>query len=141
MVIRRHITTNITYSIGISSDIDTLMSEENKKDPQLVDQIVKQVKGVTETEQKPKQAKVTLKMEKSPPIKPKFYYDVKVECMLPATVTYRVLAEDAQQAAEMIKGMSPVGVKHRLVGKKDIKLSVYDAGSSMLRWMKNLLVG
>jgi hypothetical protein len=78
---------------------------------------------------------------KSPPIKDKHYYDVKVECMLPATLTFRVLAEDPIQAAELIKGMSPVGVKHRLIGRKDHKLSVYEAGSSMLKWMKNLLGG
>ena len=76
---------------------------------------------------------------KSPPIKDKHYYDVKVECMLPATLTYRVLAEDPVQAASLIKGMSPVGVKHRLLGRKDIKLSVYKAGSSLMEWMKNLL--
>jgi hypothetical protein len=72
-------------------------------------------------------------------VKPKFYYDVRIECMLPATLTYRVLAEDPQQASELIKGLSPTGIKHKLVGKRDIKLSVYDAGSSMLRWAKNLL--
>lgn len=71
--------------------------------------------------------------------KPKFYYDVKVECMLPATLTYRVLAETPQQAADLIKNMSPTGVKHRLSGKKDIKLSVYSAGSSMIQFVKNLL--
>lgn len=113
------------------------MAEEDKKEPQLVDQIIKQIQGVPQ--QTTKQAKVKLKLEKSPPIKPKLYYDVKVECMIPATLTYRVLAETPEQAAEMIKGMSPIGVKHRLVGKKDIKLSVYDAGSTMLRWMKNIL--
>lgn len=118
------------------------MTDQEKKDPQLVDQIVKEVKGNSGlVEQQPKQAKVTLKIKQSPPIKPKLYYDVKVECMLPATVTYRVLAETPEQAAELIKGMSPIGVKHRLIGKKDIKLSVYDAGSTMLRWMKNLLGG
>lgn len=118
------------------------MTEQNKKDPQLVDQIINDVKensGLVEPQRK--QAKVTLKIKQSPPIKPKLYYDVKVECMLPATLTYRVLAEDARQAAEMIKGMTPIGVKHRLVGRKELKLSVYDAGSTMLRWMKNLLGG
>lgn len=124
----------------MSSDIDTLMSTEDKKEPQLVDEIIKQVKaGQGLQEPAPKQAKVTLKQGQSPPIKAKLYYDVKVECMLPATLTFRVLAEDAQQAAELIRGMNPVGIKHRLLGRKDIKLSVYDAGSTMLRWMKNLI--
>jgi hypothetical protein len=85
--------------------------------------------------------KVKLKVPVVPPPKDKHYYDVKVECTLPATVTYRVLAEDPIQAAELIKGMSPVAVKHRLAGKKDIKLSVYRAGSSILEWMKNLIGG
>ncbi len=71
--------------------------------------------------------------------KPKYYYDIKIECMLPATITYRVLAEDAQQAAGMIKNLSPIAVKHRLAGRKEIKLLVYDAGTTMIRFMKNLL--
>jgi hypothetical protein len=76
------------------------------------------------------------KQEKGP--KPKFYYDVKVECMLPATLTYRVFAEDAQQAATLIKGMSPNSVKHKLIGRKEIKLVVFDAGCNMILFMKNL---
>lgn len=116
------------------------MSTEDKKDSELVDGIVKQVKAAQGLQEPaPKQAKVTLKQGQSPPIKPKLYYDVKVECMLPATLTFRVLAEDAQQAAELIRGANPIAVKHRLMGRKDIKLSVYDAGSTMLRWMKNLI--
>lgn len=70
--------------------------------------------------------------------KPKYYYDVKVECMLPATLTYRVLAEDAHQAAELIKNLQPTSVKHKLIGRRENKLSVYDAGSTMLKFVKNL---
>jgi len=73
--------------------------------------------------------------------KPKFYYDVKVECMLPAVLTYRVLAEDPQQAAELIKGKSPNGVKHQLVGRKELMLKVYDASGCMIRFMKRLMGG
>lgn len=72
-----------------------------------------------------------------PPVK--YYYDVKVECMLPATITYRILAENAEQAAEMIKGKSPNSVQHKLVGRKELILKVYDSGSSMMRFMKRLL--
>ena len=71
--------------------------------------------------------------------KQKKYFDVKVEAMLPATITYRVLAEDAQQASEMLKYQNPIHVKYRLPGKKDIKLTVYDAGSTMIRFIKNLI--
>lgn len=116
------------------------MSEDNKKDSQLVDQIISQIVPPKEQPQ-PRPLVKAAKQEKSPLIKPKFYYDVKVECMLPATLTFRILAEDAEQAAGLIRGQNPTMIKHRLIGRKDIKLSVYDAGSSMLRWMKNLLVG
>lgn len=111
---------------------------DEKKDPQLVDEIINEVKGANGVAI----ASVTKKAQKlpqSPPIKPKLYYDVKVESMVPATLTFRVLAETPEQAAELIKGMNPISVKHRLVGRKDLKMSVYDAGSTMMRWMKNLL--
>jgi hypothetical protein len=71
--------------------------------------------------------------------KAKTYFDVKVETLLPSTLTYRVLAEDAQQAAELIKGMQPNSVHHRLIGRKDLKLTVYHAGTSMIMWMKRLV--
>lgn len=71
--------------------------------------------------------------------KPKYYYDVKVECLLPATITYRVLAEDPQEAMSKIKGLSPTSVKHRLIGRKELKMMIYDAGSSMIRLIKNLM--
>lgn len=77
------------------------------------------------------------KKKKLPP--PKFYYDVKVECMLPATVTYRILAETPEKAAEMIKGMSPTSVKHKLIGRKELKLMVYDAGSNFIKLIKNII--
>lgn len=71
--------------------------------------------------------------------KDKKYFDVKVETMLPATVTYRILAEDAQQASDLIRYQNPISVKYRLLGKKDIKLTVYDAGSTMIRFIRNLI--
>ena len=70
---------------------------------------------------------------------PKFYYDVKIECMLPATLTYRVLAENPQQAADMIKGMNPNSVNHKLIGRKELMLRVYDASGCVIRFMKKLV--
>lgn len=69
--------------------------------------------------------------------KPKTMFDVKVECMLPATLVYRVLATDANEAATLIKGRHPNEINHKLIGKKDIKLMVYDAGCVMLRLILN----
>lgn len=111
---------------------------DEKKEPQLVDEIIKDIAPKQGAVQVPA-AKKAQKLPQSPPIKPKLYYDVKVESMIPATLTFRVLAESAEEAAGLIRGMNPISVKHRMLGRKDSKLSVYDAGSTMLRWMKNLL--
>lgn len=77
-------------------------------------------------------------MAKDDKLKEKKYFEVRVTAMLPATLTYRVLAESPEQAAELIKRVSPNSVKHSLIGKRDLKLMVYDAGSVILRFIKNL---
>lgn len=73
--------------------------------------------------------------EKLPIQKTKSYYDVKVETQIFATLHYRVFADDEKQASEMIKNMTPNSIKHRLAGKRDIKLLVYDAGCSIIKFM------
>jgi hypothetical protein len=88
-----------------------------------------------------KEIEKELEKQASMAVKPKYYYDVKVECLLPATLTYRVLAEDPQQAAELVKGKSPNTVQHRLIGRKELHMKVYDAGGSMMRFMKKILGG
>lgn len=71
-------------------------------------------------------------------IKQKFYYDIKVECMLPATLTYRVLAETPEQAAELYKNQQPIAVKHKLAGRKESKVSVSEAYSSIIKFIRKL---
>lgn len=68
----------------------------------------------------------------------KKYYDVKVDAMIPAILTYRVLAETPEQAAELYKYQQPIAVKHKLAGRKENKLSVYEAYSSMIQYVRNL---
>jgi hypothetical protein len=67
------------------------------------------------------------------------YYDVKVTTMLPATLTYKILAESAEQAVDLMKGKQPNTVSHKLIGRKDKKITVYEAGTSLIRFIKNLL--
>ena len=69
----------------------------------------------------------------------KKYFDVKVEAMLPATLTYRILASNAEEALQLSKKAQPTGIRHRLAGKKDLKATIYDAGSSIIRLVKNLI--
>jgi len=71
--------------------------------------------------------------------KEKFYFDVKVDVLLPGTITYRILAETPEQAVELIKGKSPNNVQYKLAGKRDIKIMVYNASSTLLRFMKNIV--
>lgn len=68
----------------------------------------------------------------------KRYYDVKIEAMIPTTLIYRVLAESPEQAGELYKHQQPIGVKQRLIGKKELKISVYEAGTTMLKFFRNL---
>lgn len=78
-----------------------------------------------------------MKKSKEPIVKK--YFDVRVECLLPATLHYRVLAETPEEAAELIKKIQPNSVKHRLPGRKELKLMVYDSGSTIIRFIKNLV--
>ena len=70
--------------------------------------------------------------------KPKIYFDVKVETLLPATLIYRVLAESPEQAADMIKNIAPNSVNYRLLGKKDLRMMIYLAGQSIIKLIKSL---
>lgn len=65
-------------------------------------------------------------------------YEVKVEVQLPATLTYRVTAESPEQALEMAFRTQPIGVKHNLARKKNLKATVYEYGSLMIKLLKNL---
>lgn len=85
--------------------------------------------------------KKELELEKKKKLPVKQYYEVRVEAMLPAVITYRVLAETAEEAAGLIKHMSPVGVKHKLIGRKEIQLKVYDSGGSVIKFMRKLFGG
>lgn len=68
----------------------------------------------------------------------KRYFDIRVECTLPATITYRVLAETPEQAAALIKGTQPSSVKHKLALRRETKITVYESGSTIIRLIKNL---
>jgi hypothetical protein len=70
--------------------------------------------------------------------KTKQYYDVRVLSLVQADLTYRVLAETPQQAAELIKNIPPSSIKPKLQGKKDLKISVYRAGQSVIEFIKNI---
>lgn len=82
--------------------------------------------------------RIDMKNQQNKP-KQKKYYDVRIETMLPATIVYRVFAEDAESAFnEVSKTTSPVSIKYVLSRRKDIKAMVYDAGCTVIRFIKNI---
>lgn len=66
-------------------------------------------------------------------------YEVKLEAMVPAVITYVILAESPEEAVKLITKRSPNNVSYKLNNKKDIKYMVYDAGTVLLRLIKNVL--
>lgn len=71
--------------------------------------------------------------------KPKKLFDIKIECLLPSTVVYRILAEDAEQALQLSKTAAPTSIRPRLAGRRNLKATVLDAGTSIIRLVKNLI--
>jgi hypothetical protein len=69
----------------------------------------------------------------------KKYWDVRVECTLPATLNYRIFAASPEEAVALVNSSQPTQVKYKLIGKKSLKATVYDAGCSVIKLVKNLL--
>jgi hypothetical protein len=67
------------------------------------------------------------------------YFDIKIETNLLATLSYRVLAQNPEEALDKARHSAPQSVKHRLQGKRDIKGTVYEMGSSMIKLVQNLV--
>lgn len=95
------------------------------------------IEVVAETEEEKKIRKKKEEEKKKQIVKS--YFDVKIETLLPATIVYKVLAENAEQALTLIKNMQPISVKYKLIGRKDIRLMIYDAGTCIIRLVKNII--
>lgn len=66
-------------------------------------------------------------------------FDIKIETTLPATLLYRVSAVTPEEALDKARKSAPQNVKYRLSGKRDIKGMVYEMGSSMIKFVQNLV--
>lgn len=94
---------------------------------------------------KPKQADQVEELKKTaakPAEKPKpkaqpQFFDVKVECLLPATLTYRVLAMDANEAVKLSMSKPPNHIRHNIPARRNIKATVYKAGELGIKYTKN----
>lgn len=68
--------------------------------------------------------------------KQKQYFDIKVECIAPILLTYRVYAFDEKDALEQTAKIAPTNAKPNLSLKKILKAMVYKAGSSIVLFTK-----
>lgn len=66
------------------------------------------------------------------------YYDVRVECMVPATITYRILASSPEDALVKTRHSPIYGIQYRIPARKELKATILDAGTSIIRFVKNL---
>lgn len=67
------------------------------------------------------------------------YWDCKIETMVPAILSYRILAKTPEEAATKAKTASPNHVQYKLAHKRDKKLTIYEAGKSIVRFIKNMV--
>jgi hypothetical protein len=66
-------------------------------------------------------------------------YDVVVEAMVPAKLTYRVKALSAEEALQKAKTIAPSKIDYNIRLKKPLRAIIYDAGSSLIRLSRSLL--
>ena len=64
-------------------------------------------------------------------------FDIRVECLVPSTLVYRVLAKNEGEALEKIKKMAPRSAVPHYNKKHLVKATVYDMGSLIIRLVKN----
>lgn len=67
------------------------------------------------------------------------YFDVRVEAMVPAIIHYRVYASSPEEAAKKIERASVNSIQYKIANRKNIKLLVFEAGQTMLKFMKNFV--
>jgi len=90
-----------------------------------------EIKAYEETKRKEEVEKKKLPIKKE-----KKHFDIRLEAMAPVILTYRILADDEQDALLQMDKKTPTSIKPIILRKKNIKATVYDAGSSLIKFVK-----
>jgi hypothetical protein len=69
------------------------------------------------------------------------WYEVRVECQVPATAIFRVYAKDPEDALNRAKNASPSGIKYKLAGRRNLKATVIEVGTAIAKLVKTLSGG
>ena len=75
------------------------------------------------------------KEEKKKPYKQ--FYDVKVECTVPAIFVFKVYAESPEEALELYNKKAPIHIQYKPKKLKAIKATIYESGKLLIKFVKN----
>jgi len=64
-------------------------------------------------------------------------FDVVVECLVPSKITFKVLAEDENEAIDKVNSYSPHKFIPNISKRKNIKATVYDSGTINIKASRN----
>lgn len=65
------------------------------------------------------------------------YYNITVEALIPATITYKILATSGEEAILKIAGgTKPADIKYNYLRRKVIIAKAYEYGSLMIKFIK-----
>ena len=67
------------------------------------------------------------------------HYDVVIETYIKAKIKYRLYAESPEKAVQLAHKRNPDHIQYEFHNRKDIKITVYDAGMLIIRWIKNII--
>ena len=67
----------------------------------------------------------------------KKYYTIKLEALVPTTLTFKVLAKDEKEALEKMQKELPISHKPNFMKRKNIKAIVYEFGNLLIKLTKN----
>ncbi len=80
-------------------------------------------------------------MDKKDPkkIPEKFWFDVRMDCLIPATLHFRIQAENPEEALLLSRHKPPRSIAYEPQRRKALKVRIYEGGSCLLRLAKQLM--
>lgn len=69
----------------------------------------------------------------------KKYYDIKINCNVPAVIHYTILAESPEKALSEIKKSRPKNIKYEFEKRIESKVVVYDYMTNLIRFVKKIM--
>lgn len=68
--------------------------------------------------------------------KPDILYNVVIETLVPTSITYRIYAQNPEEALDKMKRANPTNIQPILRKKRDLKATIYEYGSLIIKLTK-----